>query len=254
MTFGADVNFLGSGALTLPGAVTLTADRTITTAAIGGLGTANALSLTGILSGAFNLTTNGAGTLILSGVNAFGGSKTVTLNAGTLSFGNAAALGAATNTLVINGGAIDASAASITLSANPQTWAADFAFIGSANSINLGAGAISLGTGAGTTRTLTSLDRNVQFGGVISNGTTVNSLTINGAGKVTLYGSSTFTGTLTVNAGSTLDLGSGGSGGSLNNTTGIPLAMAGGTFTYTRVNGTTPVSQTITGTTLYPGR
>ncbi|NBV53831.1 MAG: hypothetical protein EBR83_10005, partial [Verrucomicrobia bacterium] len=103
MTFGADVNFLGSGALTLPGVVTLAADRTITTSAIGGVGVANALSLTGIISGAFNLIKSGAGTLVLSGVNTLGASKTVTLAQGTLSFGNAAALGATTNTFTISG-------------------------------------------------------------------------------------------------------------------------------------------------------
>ena len=249
LTLGADVSFGGSGALTLPGAVTLTADRTITTTAGGGVGAANALSLTGIISGAFNLSKSGAGTLILSGVNIFGGAgKTVTLNAGVLSLGNAAALGNAANTLVINGGALDASAA-ITVGGNPQTWAADFAFLGS-NTLNLGTGAVSLGAGPGTTRTLTAFAGTLQPGGVISNGTTVNSLTINGAGLVRLYAANTFTGTLTVNAGSTLDLGSGVTVGSLNSTTGIPLVLAGGTFTYTR---TGTVTQGMTGVTINPG-
>lgn len=78
ITFGADLTFAGTAALTQnTGAITLGASRTITV-------TANTLTLNGGVSGdGFNLTKAGAGTLVLGGVlgTTTGG---VTVNAGKL--------------------------------------------------------------------------------------------------------------------------------------------------------------------------
>ncbi len=77
---------LGTGAVTLVGNPTITAN-------------AQTLTLGGNIGGTSNLTKAGAGTLVLSGNNNYTG--TTTLNAGTLGIGNAGAL--SSGTLVING-------------------------------------------------------------------------------------------------------------------------------------------------------
>ena len=101
---------------------------------IGG-GVTGALTVGGAISGVgVSITKNGSGTLQLSGVNTYDGG--LTLNAGTLTFGNAAAAGNATGTVTINGGVVDASAA-LTLGNNPWSWAGDFAF-GGGNTLKLG--------------------------------------------------------------------------------------------------------------------
>ena len=102
-----NVNFGGSSALTLSGAVALTAARTVTVNSPGFGVNSDFLTLSGVISGSFSLTKTGPGSLILSGANTFGNitPQTVSLNQGTLSFGNAAAFGATGNTLTISGSA-----------------------------------------------------------------------------------------------------------------------------------------------------
>src|SRR4029077_16298525 len=78
-------------------------------------------------------------------------------------------------------------------------------FTGS-NSLNMGTGAISLGT-PDTTRTITVSANTLTEGGVISNGTTATSLIKSGAGTLVLNGANLFTGGVTINAG-TLTAGS----------------------------------------------
>ncbi|MCX6896818.1 MAG: hypothetical protein NTZ16_15280 [Verrucomicrobia bacterium] len=83
----------------------------------------------------------GAVTLANTGGNDFTGG--VLLKAGTLNLGAATALGAATGTLTITGGALDnTSGGALTTPDYPQAWNGDFAFTGTAD-LNLGAGATS---------------------------------------------------------------------------------------------------------------
>ena len=154
-----------------------------------------------------NVTIN-AGTLILSGSNVYAGGTN--LSGGTLDINNggtssASAIG--TGTLTIAGGNIDSNSGSgiVLATNNAQVWNNDFTFFGSQN-LDLGTGAVSLGTTAGTTRTVTVNANNLTVDGVISNGTTVNSLTKAGAGTLTLTGAEAYTGATTINGG-TLSLG-----------------------------------------------
>ncbi len=150
-----------------------------------------------IISGAFNLSKSGAGTLILAGANTFGGSgRSFTLNSGTLDINNATALGNASNTFVINGGTIDnTSGASITTSNYAQTWNGSFTFNGS-NALNLGTGAVTLTTSPTITVNGTGA---LTVGGAISGAGF--GLTKSGNGTLTLTGANTYTGPTVVNAG-----------------------------------------------------
>ncbi len=154
-----------------------------------------ALTISAAISGAFNLNKTGAGTLTLSGANTFGGSsRTITLTAGTLNINNATALGNVSNTFTINGGVIDnTSGAALTTGNYAQIWNADFTFAGgtgTTHDLNLGTGVVSLGTAAGTARTVTVTAGTLTIGGAIINGTTATGLTKAGAGDLTLAGGS----------------------------------------------------------------
>ncbi|MGZ8845121.1 MAG: beta strand repeat-containing protein, partial [Pyrinomonadaceae bacterium] len=210
---GSDLIFLGgtTSSLTIQGPNTDGGTGVLNTVVLadGNFDVANSgatLNLSSILSGNFNLTKSGAGKLTLSGANTFGAGKTFTLQAGTLNINSSTALGAATNTFQINGGTIDnTSGAAITLSNNnAQTWNGDFTFTGGSGTthdLDFGLGAVSLGTAAGTTRTITTSAGTLITRGIISNGTTANSLTKTGAGTLKLYGASTYSGTTIVNNG-----------------------------------------------------
>ena len=133
------------------------------------------LVINSVISGNFNLAKTGAGTLTLGGTNTFGGAgKTFTLSGGTLNLNAAAALGNAGNTFVIGGGTTidNTSGAAITTSNYGVTINGDFTFTGGGTTttrdLNLGTGAVTLGTTAGTTRTITTIAANstLRFGGV----------------------------------------------------------------------------------------
>ncbi|MDB6138309.1 MAG: autotransporter, partial [Verrucomicrobiaceae bacterium] len=165
-----------------------------------------ALNISSIISGAFSLNKTGAGTLSLGGTSTFGGATgfNFTLTAGTLNLNAVAALGNAGNTLIINGGTLDnTSGAALTTSAYKQTWNGDFAFTGT-NSLNLGAGVVSLGTSAGTSRTLAVNGGTLTVGGIISGGTTATGLVKTGAGTLVLNGINTFAGGITITNGTAI--------------------------------------------------
>ena len=207
-----DLIFLGAnGSLTIQNG---TRTLGLALAANGDFDTAFGASLVinSVISGNFNLAKTGAGTLTLGGANTFGGAgKTFTLSGGTLNLNAAAALGNAGNTFVIGGGTTidNTSGAAITTSNYGVTINGDFTFTGGGTTttrdLNLGTGAVTLGTTAGTTRTITTIAANstLRFGGVIANGTTANAIIKGGAGILTFSGTAanTFTGGVTVNAG-----------------------------------------------------
>ena len=216
------------------GAVTISGG-TIST----GTGTLNGTSYTstgGIVSanlggGAVSLT-HSTGVLTLSGANTFTGG--VTLNSGTLNInsnGVAATSGPLGNggTFLINGGNLDNTSGSAKTLANvtPTTINADFAFTGgtgTTHDLNLGTGATTLGTAAGTSRTITANAGILTLGGIIANGTTAAKIVKAGSGTLALTGLNTFTGGVDVNNGTLL---------------------VGGTAT---VNGTPAITGSATGT------
>ncbi|MGD0770656.1 MAG: autotransporter-associated beta strand repeat-containing protein, partial [Tepidisphaeraceae bacterium] len=190
-TWGASFAFGGTNDLNLgTGAVTLGATIQLTT-------NAGHLTVGGNIGdggSGYGITKAGAGTLILSGSNTFGGATT--LSTGTLDINSAAAIG--TGTFAINGGTIDnTSGSAITLSNNNvQTWGGDFAFAGT-NALNLGTGAVTLGASRNVTIDASTL----TVGGAIGDGSDGYGLTEAGAGTLTLSGANTFTGGTTLSAG-----------------------------------------------------
>jgi autotransporter-associated beta strand protein len=217
----------------------------------------------GIASGTGHLTIApyGGGGVTLSGSNAHSGGTSLHKN--TLNINNADALG--TGTFTIAAGSIDnSSAGAITLAtSNAQVWNSDFTFVGTQN-LGMGTGAVSLGSYAGTTRTVTVNSSTFTIGGGIMNGTYADlpttGLTKAGVGALVLSGSSSYTGPTTVAAGSlfmdgrltssavTVQSGGllGGSG-----TLGTVSVLAGGTFSPGNSPGLLSIaSLSLAGTTL----
>ena len=155
------------------GAVTLGGNRQVTVAA-------NTLTVGGPISGGYSLTKAGNGTLTLGGSNTYSGGTT--LSTGQLNVNNASALG--TGTFTISGGTIDnTSGGNFTLSTNnPQNWNGNFTYLGSANNLNLGTGAVTLSANRQVTVTANTL----TVGGNITGN--ANSLTKAGNGMLTLSG------------------------------------------------------------------
>ena len=158
----------------------------------------------------------------------------MTLNLGALDINGATALGSGTFT--INGGTFDnTSSGALTLAGNnAQVWNSNFTFNGTQN-INLGTGVVSLGTNAGTSRTVTVNSGTLTEGGVISNGATVNSITKAGAGALVLTGANTYTGETMVDGGilSVNAIGNAGAADPLGTNSTIGFGGGGGTLQYT---------------------
>ncbi len=150
------------------------------------------------LTGSGGVTKGGGGTLRLDGANTYGGSTF--LNAGALVVGNATALGASGTTLYINGSGatLDSSVDSLVLDgSHSQVWNGDFTFVGS-QSLDLGAGAVSLGTAPCASRTVTVNNNTLTVGGAISG---VYGLTKAGAGALVLGGANDYAGDTAIAAG-----------------------------------------------------
>jgi autotransporter-associated beta strand protein len=178
----------GSGTLILSGANTYSGGTSLSTGtlqanAVGALG-AGIVNFSGgtLTEGVDNALTGSAGLSVSGGTltlgranNNHGGS---TLSGGTLNINNPAALG--TGLISISGGAIDATVPGVTLNNNPQNWSGSFAFVGS-NSLNLGAGAVTMGNNV----TLTVNANTLTVGGVITGNGSYN-LTKAGGGTLAL--------------------------------------------------------------------
>ncbi len=159
-------------------------------------------------AGALTLVKSGYNPLYLNGANSYSGG--LVLNAGTTYFNSVTAAGA--GMLTFAGGSLDQNAQAALANAgnNPITINADFTF-GAAtnNALNLGTGAVSLGTSPGTLRTIyVNNAALLTLGGAIGNGTTANSLTKANGGTLVLGGNNTYSGATTVAGGNLVLAGS----------------------------------------------
>ena len=214
---------LGPSVLTLTGSNTYTG---LTTIASGGTlqignGTTGSINSTssvtdnGLLvfdtsSGTFSKNVSGSGGLTqmassvlnLGGVNSYSGPTTI--SAGTLQLGSNTALGNSSAVSVNLGAVLDLDSYSPTF--------------GSLT----GSGTVTNTAGSGTsTLTLTPASGSTAaFTGIIQNGSGTVALTLNGNGALLLSDSSTYTGAATITAG-TLQIGGGGTTGSINGTSGV---------------------------------
>ena len=190
------------------------------------------------LNGSVGLTKTTAGTLTLSGTNAYAGNTT--LNAGVVLFASPNAIGGSGASVTIAAGATaapnypldstflnrinPASAGAVALT-TASSAPLDFSANG-ANLPNVSLGAVGTQTYTGT---ITPANNTYLLGGVggtlvlpndqaLTDGGASQSLVVNG--NVILGGSNTFTGTTTISAG-TLQLGSGGTDGSIDATSAV---------------------------------
>jgi autotransporter-associated beta strand protein len=192
-----------------PAGLTLNCPLALSGSAVWNLAANRTLTLSGIVSGSFNITEQGAGKVVLAAANTYSGVTAIA--GGTLELG-------ASDVIPNGSGKGDvAVAATCTLDLN--------GFSDTINGLS-GAGIVD-NTAASTASTLTVGDNNIDstFSGVMRNsdsGSTLN-LVKTGSGQLTLSGNNTFTGTVAVNVGA-LNLGT---ANPLTNISGI--TMAGGT-------------------------
>ncbi|HEY2341849.1 MAG TPA: autotransporter-associated beta strand repeat-containing protein, partial [Chthoniobacteraceae bacterium] len=186
-------------------AVTLSGNLAPLAVTVSDATTAYTFGGTGSIVGSASLTKSGAAALTLATSNAYTGGTV--LNAGQLNINSASAIG--TGLLTISGGTIDnTSGAPIALTTNnTQSWLGNFAFGGS-NSLDLGGGAVTMG--ASRTVTVNGAGVLTVDGAISGSG----SLTKAGSGSLTLNGQNTYSGG-TVVSGGTLTLGAGGQNGAI---------------------------------------
>jgi fibronectin-binding autotransporter adhesin len=156
------------------------------------------------ITGSATLAVNGGGTVTIATSNNYTGGTT--LNNGLLNLANSAAIGS--GPLTLGGGTLDNTSGSpMTLPANnAQHWNGGFTFAGS-SPLNTGSGAVTMNASP----TATVANGTLTVGGAISG---IGALTKNGSGALVLTGSNGYTGGTAISAG-TLQIGAGGSGGSL---------------------------------------
>lgn len=150
-------------------------------------------TVSGVISGAGNLSKAGTGILTLSGTNTYTGTTTVT--AGTLRAANASAFGVNSN-FTVNGGTVHLNGNSVSIGSLAGTG-------GVVENNNATATSLTVNQGAAVT----------TYAGVIQNGAAAGALALtkNGTGNLTLSGANTFTGLIDINAG-TLTVGAGATG------------------------------------------
>ena len=234
----ADKLVLGGGTLQYTGNTastnrnfTLTAGTTSTIdVSTGG----QTLTISGASTGSGSLIKAGAGSLTLSAVQ--GATGSLTINAGTLTVSTINSLGNFSGVSLA-----DASGANLTLSASQEVNTISGGGSTGGN-ITLGGNTLTI-AGSGTT----------SFGGIIS-GTGGITRKTGSSGTLTLTGTNTFTGVVTINAGtlSVDSIGDGGVAGNLgqSSTTAANLTLGGGTLQYTGNTASTNRNFTLTaGTT-----
>ena len=152
------------------GDIEIASSKTLTT------GDSGSDTISGVISGAGNLTKAGSGTLTLSGTNTYSGSTTITN--GVISISSSANLGATP---------VSADADNIIFNGGTLTTTSTFT-LGTTKGITM--------TGTGTINTSTGTA--LGYGGIIDGSGT---LTKDGSGSITLTGVSTFDGNLNIDAG-----------------------------------------------------
>ncbi|MEZ0274242.1 MAG: autotransporter-associated beta strand repeat-containing protein, partial [Roseimicrobium sp.] len=216
--------------------------------------TGASLVINGIISFGARVTKTGSGVLTLTGNGS--GTGGLTLASGTLNLNGSSVLGTGTFTIGVGTTINNSTGGTITFSTNnAMIWDGSFTFTGT-QSLNLGNGAVTLGADTVVTTTANTLTAN----GAIGDGADNFLLTKAGAGTLTLGGASTWSGGMTLSAG-TLNinnssaLGTGSftiNGGTIDNTSGSVLTLANNimawnaSFTYTGTQalnlGTGPVT------------
>ena len=239
----------GSAAHTISSNVALGGSQTWTVANAA----ANALTVSGAVTGGFDLNKAGTGTLILRGANTYTGVTTV--SAGMLQFGTTAAL--------YNSTTASWTAAKIKV-ASGSTLALNVGGSGEFSAVNVTTVLSNLGGANGTSTTGFAAGSNIAFDTTNASPTTftvadnIANSTGSGGGAIgvtklgtntlVLTGTNTYTGATTISAG-TLQLGSGGTTGSLSTSTAI---TNNGNLTINRSNavvqGTNFSTAAITGT------
>ncbi len=245
---GSQVVFDDSASGTSP--ITVTLNTTVQPASVGANNTLKnyIIAGTGIIAGSASLTKQGLGTLTLDTPNAYTGgtvlsSGQLNINTGGDNSGLNSAVGV--GPLTIAGGAVidNTSGSNVVLKPNiPETWNGDFTYVGSANGLNTGAGAVTMN---GNT-TLTVNGNNLTIGGSISDGGKGLKLIKSGNGALTLPVGNSFAGGLELFQGQINfgDPSAGGQGqfyidgGVIDNVSGGPLTVSFpgyqwiGSFTY----------------------
>jgi len=256
MTFGQASG--GTGNLTLSGVGTLQGNTTVETLVN--------TTTSGNVTGGFGVTKTGAATWTLSGNNTFTGG--VTVNAGTLKVAHSGALGTGSKTVSVKGAVyldLDGSAGNIALASGISIETSGNGIYGirnvaGDNTINGQVGA-AIGSGnaavisnggsltlAGTVRSVNSGNRTIFFDGTstgantvsgqIIDGSSVISVTKQGAGTWALSGNNTYSGTTTVTAGTLVLSG----GGAINSSANITVSNGA---TLTNNNTTTAVDRVL---------
>jgi len=191
---GGTLQYTGGNASTDRGA-TIGAAGVVMEIASGGI----TLTNSGAIVGSGSLTKTGSGTLALAGVSTFSGG--VNLSAGELDINNGGSSGGnsaiGTGTLTIGANTIidNTSGGNVMLlSANPQVWSTAFTYAGSASSLNLGTGPVSMPANC----TVMVNGNTLTIGGVISGAGSLDSA---GSGMLVLSKANTFSGGVNIDAG-----------------------------------------------------
>jgi len=213
------------------------------------------ISGTGLIQGSTGLTVSGAGGFALATVNTYMGGTAVSspgllnINNGGSSTASAIGTGPLTlGNLTTGGGSIgNTSGHAITLQTpNAELWNNNFTFVGS-NNFDTGPGAITLGQSV----VLTINTNAFEADGLIADGGSGYGIGLVGNGTLVLSNDNTFSGGLTLNGGSTLDLNESGAdgsgvftinGGTIDNTSGQTVTLTSSGYKWKGnfvVNGTT---------------
>lgn len=247
-TDGSQVVFDDSASGTSP--ITITLNSVVQPASVGANNTLKnfVIAGTGSIAGATGLTKQGLGALTLGGMNAYTGgtvlsSGQLNINHGGDGSGMNSAIGAGPLTIAVGAAIDNTSGSNVVLKPTiPETWNGDFAYLGSANSLNTGPGGVTMN---GNT-TLTVNGNNLTVGGSITDNGKIFKLTKSGIGALTLPVANYFGGGLELFQGQINfgDPGAGGQGqfyidgGALDNVSGGALTVSFpgyqwlGSFTY----------------------